>query len=158
MRKIVPLAAIAVFLFIAPAFAAPVANVNAFPNGEGLEEFLSGMDSSKITNVKRANDFDDTVILVMPLLENCYIEIYEAVLNENFEVIPRRGSPGDVIAVGPFGHALQFWCAVPEGIPAVVALLYVKEGESFWSEHWWSPAFSGFDGSLVTNKEFVPFK
>ena len=157
MRKIVPLAVIAVFLFIAPALAAPVAKVAAFEGGEGLEEFLSGIDSAKISRAKRQSDIDDIAVVVVPLLKNCYIEVYEAEFNENFEVIPKRGNPGDVIAEGASDHGLLFWCRVPEGMPAVVAVLYVKEGERSWSEHWWFPAFSGFDGSLVTNEEFVSF-
>ena len=139
--------------FTAPVFAAPVAKVAAFEGGEGLEEFLSGMDSSKISRAERAGDYDDTAVVVIPLLEDCSIEIYEAELNENFEVIPKRGNPGDVIAEGAMDHGLLFWCTVPEGIPAVVVVLCTKEGE-----HFWSPAFSGFDGALVTNDEFIPFE
>ena len=151
-------AVLTVWVGDSPAVAAPLAKVAAFPNGEGLEEFLSGMDSSRITKIKRVNDFDDTAILIVPLSEGCYIEVYEAELNENFEVIPKRGQPGNVVAESPPGHGLLFWSRVPEGIPAVVAVLNVKEGERSWSEHWWSPAFSGVDGSLVTNDEFITFE
>ena len=73
MRKIILLAVIAIFLLIAPAFAASVAKVNAFPNGEGLEEFLGGIDSSKISRAKRSGDYDDTAVVVVPLLKDCYI-------------------------------------------------------------------------------------
>ena len=160
MKKRICLLALAAAVLLSSlgaAAAAPVAKVNAFPNGEGLEEFLSGMDSSKISRAKRLSDYDDTAVVVVPLLKDCYIEIYETELNDNFEIIPKRGNPGDVIAEGAADRGLLFWCRVPEGMPAVVAVLYVKEGESSWSEHWWSPAFSGFDGSLVTDEEFVSF-
>ena len=143
---------LAAWIGASPAYAAPVAKVAAFTGGEGLEEFLSGMDSSKISRAKRGSDFDDTAILVIPLLDDCNIEVYEAELNENFEVVPKRGNPGAVIAEGDHG-GLLFWCRVPEGIPAVVVVLCTKEGE-----HFWSPAFSGFDGSLITNEEFIPFE
>lgn len=157
MRKIILLAVIAIFLLIAPAFAASVAKVNAFPNGEGLEEFLGGIDSSKISRAERSGDYDDTAVVVVPLLKDCYIYFYGATLNENFEVVPDRNNPIDFITEGATDHGILFWCSVPEGIPAIVVVLSVEEGENSRSEHFWSPAFSGLDGSLVTNDEFVPF-
>jgi len=149
------LSIVALWIGSVPAFAAPVAKVAAFPGGEGLEEFLSGVDSSKIGRMERASEHDDTAIVIVPLVKDCNIMIYGAVMNDNFEVIPDRDSP--VIAEGAMDSGLLFWCSVPEGIPAVVAVLYLKEGENHLKEHFWSPAFSGFDGSLVTNEEYVSF-
>jgi len=133
--------------FGAAAFAAPVAQVKAFPNGEGLEEFLSGIDSSKISRAGRG-EFDDTAVLVVPLLKECSIEVYVAEWDENHGVVPKRDNK---IAEGDFDRGLLFWCSVPEGIPAVMVIL------SAIKEYYWSPSVSGFDGSLVTNDEFVPF-
>ena len=142
-------------ILITPAFAAPLAKVAAFPGGEGLEELLSSIDSSKIRRVEKASEYDDTAIVIVPLVKDCNIMIYGAVMNDNFEVAPDRESP--VIAEGAMDSGLLFWCRVPEGIPAVVTVLYVKEGENLRTEHFWSPAFSGFDGSLVINNEFISF-
>ena len=47
---------------------------------------------------------------------------------------------------------------VPDGMPAAVVVLSVKGGERLGQEYFWSPAFSGVDGSLVTNDEFIPFE
>ena len=152
--------ALAVLVFLAlgaPAFAVPVAKVAAFEGGEGLEEFLRGVDSSKISRAERSGDYDDTAVVVVPLLKDCHIYFYGATLNENFEVVPDRNNPIDFITEGATDHGILFWCSVPEGIPAIVVVLSVEEGKNSRSEYFWSPAFSGFDGSLVTNDEFVPF-
>ena len=146
------LAAMVVLAFGALAFAAPVAKVGAFPKGEGLEEFLSGIDGSKISRVERASEHHDTAVVIVPLSEGGSIEVYEAELNDNFEVVPKRGNAGDLLAEAPSGHGILFWRVVPEGMPNTVVVVKDAEGK----EHFWSPAFSGIDDSLITNDEFIP--
>ena len=155
MKRISILAITAVFLFVATASAEPVAKVIAFPGGAGLEEFLDGMDRSKITITERRNDYDYTAILIVPLFDESSIEIFEAGWDDTHGVIIKRLDPG-AIAKAPPGHGLLFWDRVPEGIPASRVVLSKKE-EGYWSEHYWSPAFSGIDDSLITNGEFIPF-
>jgi hypothetical protein len=141
------------FLFLCvvcgAASASPAAYVKAFPNGEGLAEFLDSIDRSKISCIKPFDEFGDTAILVVPVSPGGAIEVYEAEMNEKFEPVPNKG--GGVLADSESGWGLQFWCVVPEGIPRTIVVVTDANG----NEQFWSPAFSGMDGSLVTTDEFV---
>ena len=137
-------------LISSAASAAPVAKVKAFPNGEGLEEFLNSIDGSRIIRVEKSGESGDTAILAVPMAEGYRIAVYGAGLNENFEVVPHYD---EKICEVKEGYWILFRCVVPEGMPTTVVVVKDMEGK----EHFWSPAFSGIDGSLITNGEFVPF-
>lgn len=130
--------------------AVPLAKVAAFPEGVGLTEFLDTIDSSKITPIHPGGEWDDTVILVVPLSDDYTVEVFGGVLSEEFEVVPDREN---LIVSVEKGWGIPYWCIVPEGAPGTVVVLKDAEGE----EHIWSPFFSGFDGTLVTSPEFIPF-
>ena len=149
-------------LTAASVHAAPVAKVAAFPYGEGLEEFLSGIDTSKMIRVEQPDGLVYPIaVVVVPLLEDSHAEVYKAELDEEtFEVRPRHGEYGELrelVAQGFPGNSLLFWCHVPGSIPDVVVVVYTLDEGGGPMEHYWPPTFSGEDGSLVTNDEFIPF-
>ncbi len=144
-------------IFGTSAYAEPVAQVAVFEGGKGLEEFLDRFDASKITRIERTGEGDEAAILVLPLQEGSNVEIYGTALNEEtFEVIPKRGGQDDLIARAD-GSGILFWGHVSEGMPSLAVIVCFR-AEDDWREHFWFPAFSGIDGSLETNDEFIPFE
>ncbi len=164
MKKIVSMAAfiVTVCLFAAPAFAAPVAQVAAFPNGEGLEAFLNGMDpakKAKLIPAKRPEGLAFPVaVVVSPLLQGSHVEIYRAQFDEkNSTVVHKLGDAVECLTRAEPDQSLLFWCHVPEIIPEVVVVVWGKDEEGGPVDHQWSPQFSGEDGSLIMNERFIPF-
>jgi hypothetical protein len=146
----------------AQAHAAPVAKVAVFPNGEGLEEFLKTIDTSKMIRVEQPDGLVHPIaVVVVPLPEDSHVEVYKAEIDEEtFEVRPRHGEYGELrelVAQGFPGNSLLFWCHIPGSIPDVVVVVYTLDEEGGPMEHYWPPDFSGYDGSLVTNDEFIAF-
>ncbi|MDI9370693.1 MAG: hypothetical protein QM446_07220 [Synergistota bacterium] len=132
------------------ASAEPLARVATFFKGDGMAEFFDTIDDSKITPVFPAQEWGDTVVLVMPLCDDCTVSVYMAVLDDDYRPVPDRD---DLILTGPVGWGVPYWCMIPEGAPGTIVVLTDGEGE----EHMWVPAYSGEDGSLITDQKFVPF-
>lgn len=147
--KLVPILII-LALAVAPSFAEPVAKVKDFPGGEGVAEFLENLEGVEIAAAYVQNEYSDTAIVVIPLSEGSTVELYGALLNEEYEIIPDRE---DMIANAPTGWGLPFWCIVPEGMPNVVVMVTDADG----NEYTWYPFYSGEDGSFITDEEFIPF-
>ncbi|MGI6782859.1 MAG: hypothetical protein ACOX5A_01420 [Aminivibrio sp.] len=137
-------------LAAAPSFAEPVAKVKDFPGGEGVAEFLESLEGVEIAAAFVPYDYADTAIVVVPLSEGSTVELYGALLDEEYRVVPDRE---DMLANAPAGWGLPFWCIVPEGIPNMVVVVTDAEG----NEYTWFPFYSGEDGSFVTDEEFIPF-
>ena len=141
------------------AHASPIAKVAAFPYGEGLEEFLSGIDTSKMIRTERPTDLTHPVaFVVVPLHKNTRVDVFRAELNQKtFQVRPIISEP---LANGDWDHGLVFWSHVPGSIPYSVVYLLIKDetgGRTHFFEFFWPQEFSGEDGSLVTNEEFIAF-
>lgn len=152
MAKLIP-ALIILAVFAVPSFAEPVARVKDFPWGEGVAEFLDSEREKgeiEIAAPYQSEHGSDTAFFIVPLSEDCTLELYEAEMNDKFEIVPKRS---EMLANAPAGWALTFWCIVPEGIPYIVVVATDAEG----NEYFWYPFYSGEDGSLITDEKFIPF-
>ena len=148
--RLILMLGILLFALVATCSAEPLAKVAIFPNGDGLAEFLDTIDDSRITPVYPGEEWADSVILVVPLHDDCAVSVYRAVLDDDFRPVPDRDA---LIVDGPVGWGVPYWSLVPEGAPGTIVVLTDGEGK----EHTWEPAFSGEDGSLITDSNFVPF-
>ena len=130
-------------------YAAPVARVTAFPGGDGLEDFL-------INEGGRAHGPEDMdgpdVIVIKPLLSHSTVSLYNTEMNDEFKLV-HKGEPFAVAELTE-GEKYVFRTTVPEGMPNLMVCVTGEQGRDYF----WTPAFSGEDGSLITNEEFIPWE
>lgn len=90
----------------------------------------------------------DMTFVVIPNSENYTLEIWNAALDKNYNIVPQGFSP---LLQGNPGQPICFSYMVPEGAPALIVAC--REGPDVIST--WIPSFSGEDGSLITTDDFI---
>ena len=133
----------------AEAYAAPVAMVRVFSGGEGLEDFL--MDEGGRTHGPEDMDGTDAVV-VQPLSSRATVSLYRTELNDEFKLV-HTGEPFAAARLAKSEKYL-FRTTIPEGMPNLLVCVTDEQGQN----HFWAPAFSGMDGSLLTDEEFIPWE
>lgn len=153
-KRLPPLLLLALFLsavLALPAWADHVARVKDFPGGDGVAAFLDTIGREGVLVDDNHPIGENAAIFVAPKFPESAVGVYECTMDENFKPVPNYDKP---MIQGRAGFSLLFYCNVAEGMPSTIVV--VTEPDGF--DYYWAPAYSGVDGSLVTNDEFVPWQ
>lgn len=91
---------------------------------------------------------NEHTFVVLPAESNSVVELWRAELDEEYNVICAGEEP---IIKGSPGKPLCFSYMVPEGMPSYIVVCRKEDG----TISTWTPVFSGMDGSLVTDSDFL---
>ena len=90
----------------------------------------------------------EMTFVVLPAEDDSVVELRHTELNGRFQVVPTGEKP---IVQGTPGKPLCFSYAVSEGVPSYIVVCRKANGK----ESTWVPQFSGRDGSLMTDSDFI---
>lgn len=90
----------------------------------------------------------ERTFVVLPADEDSVVELWKAGLSEEYTAV--CDGDGPILQATP-GKPLCFSYMVPEGAPDFIVLCRKADG----SESTWVPVFSGEDGSLMTDSDFL---
>ena len=90
----------------------------------------------------------EMTFVVLPAEDDSVVELRHTELNGRFQVVPNGEKP---IVQGTPGKPLCFSYAVSEGVPSYIVVCRKANGK----ESTWVPQFSGRDGSLMTDSDFI---
>ncbi|MBO7764079.1 MAG: hypothetical protein J6S16_03970 [Bacteroidales bacterium] len=121
--------------------------VSAYFNMREAMEYISFMGYPTPAVYGTWGEYDRTFV-VLPGKEDTVLEIWDVELNGEFVVIPSGEKP--IIKANP-GQPLCFSYMPPEGMPGLIVVCRKANGDI----DTWVPVFSGMDGSLMTDDQFV---
>ena len=90
----------------------------------------------------------ESTFVVLPAEKDSVLELWKAELDEDYTVICSGEEP---VVKTAAGKPLCFSYMVPDGMPNLIVVCRKANG----SVSTWVPTFSGEDGSLVTDDEFL---
>lgn len=93
----------------------------------------------------------ESTFIVMPNTPDSRIELWNAAIDDEYNTIKDGGAP---IAQASVGQPVVFSYQVPEIIPQMMVICVDMED----NESSWVPTFSGEDGSLITDSDFIRFE
>ncbi|MBQ8806881.1 MAG: hypothetical protein IJZ68_10615 [Bacteroidaceae bacterium] len=93
----------------------------------------------------------ESTFIVAPTSHDCVVELWRATVDEDYATV--KDGDGPVVRTKA-GQPIVFSYEVPEIIPCMMVVCVNSEG----LESSWVPMFSGEDGSLITDSDFVVFE
>lgn len=119
-------------------------------HAEGRQEaidFIAGSEFPKPLIYGEWKEYESTFVVIPASSSSC-LELWKSKLGDDYVSIKDGDAP--IIQTAP-GQPLIFSYEVPEIIPLMMVLCIEEDGKTSQ----WIPMFSGMDGSLITDTEYV---